>query len=124
MKAKKWRILVYLVLNFFILFAVYRLFIRMGSTVGMILYMVAAAALTVAYYIMNHGFGKPEVGEDDLPAAWSHTEKCAYIDKLARDHERAKKLLYWLFPLILVLGLDVIDLFLLDGIKDALSSLG
>jgi len=123
MQKKNLRILLYLILNFFILFAVYQLFLRAESVVGTILYLVAAAALTVAYYVINRGFGKPITDPAELPKEWNHKEKSEYIEKVTAAHERAKKLLYWLFPLIVVLGIDFINLFLLDGIKNSLSNL-
>ena len=123
MQKKNLRILLYLLLNFCILYAVYQLFLRMESVVGTILYLVAAAALTAAYYVINRGFGRPITDPAELPKEWNHKEKSAYIEKAKASHERAKKLLYWLLPLIVVLGIDFIDLFLLDGIKHSLSRL-
>ena len=123
MKKSTLRILLLLILNFVILFAVYQVFLRLGSMLGMILYLIAAAVLTVAYYIINRGFGKPDIDPDTLPADWNPQKKCAYIEERKAAHVKAKKLLYWLLPLILVIGIDFIDLFLLDGIKDSLSSL-
>ena len=32
-------------------------------------------------------------------------------------HERAKKLLYWLFPIVITLMIDVLDLFVLDSLR-------
>ena len=122
-KKKNLRILLYLVLNFFILFAVYQLFIRMESVVGTVLYLIAAAVLTVLYYIINRGFGRPITDPGELPKEWNHKEKSEYIEKVTAAHERAKKLLYWLLPLIVVLGIDFINLFLLDGIRQSLSNL-
>jgi len=123
MKKSTLRILLLLILNFVILFAVYQVFLRLGSMLGMILYLIAAAVLTVAYYIINRGFGKPDIDPDTLPADWNPQKKCAYIEERKAANAKAKKLLYWLLPLILVIGIDFIDLFLLDGIKDSLSSL-
>lgn len=123
MQKKKLRILLLLILNFIILFAVYQLFIQLESVIGTILYLIAAAVLTVAYYVLNRGFGNPMTDPDTLPKTWTPVEKCAYIEKVTAAHERAKKLLYWLFPLILVLGIDFVNLFLLDGIRESLSSL-
>lgn len=123
MKKSALRIFLLLILNFVILFAVYQIFLRLGSMLGMILYLLAAAVLTVVYYVMNRGFGKPDIDPAALPADWNPQKKCAYIEERKAAHARAKKLLYWLLPLILVIGIDFIDLFLLDGIKDSLSSL-
>ena len=123
MKKSSLRILLFLALNFIILFAVYRLFLRLEWMFGTILYLLAAAVLTVVYYVVNRGFGKPDIDPATLPADWNPPKKSAYIEERRAAHERAKKILYWLFPLILVIGIDFIDLFLADGIRDALSSL-
>ena len=79
-KKKNLRILLYLILNFCILFAVYQLFIRMESVVGTVLYLIAAAVLTVTYYIINRGFGNPITDPGELPKEWNHKEKSEYIE--------------------------------------------
>ena len=123
MKKSSLRILLFLALNFVILFAVYQLFLKMESMLGTVLYLLAAAVLTVVYYVMNRGFGKPDIDPATLPSEWNPPKKSAYIEERRAAHERAKKILYWLFPLILVIGIDFIDLFLMDGIRDAFSAL-
>ena len=123
MKKKSLRTLLLLILNFMILFAVYQLFLKFESILGTVLYLAAAGALTAAYCILNRGFAKPVLNPDELPKSWTPVEKCAYIEKAKSNFEKAKKLLYWLLPIILVLGIDFIDLFLLDGFRRSLSSL-
>lgn len=117
MPKKKLRTLIYLVLNFVIVFAVYRLMLRMQWTWGMIVYLLAAAGLTVAYFIVNRGFGNPITDPAALPEAWSDGEKTEYIAHVTACHERAKKLLYWLFPIVVTLMIDVIELFLADSLR-------
>ena len=113
----KLRTLLLLALNFILLFAVYQLFLRAESTIGMYLYLGAVAVLAVAYYIVNRGFGKPITDADTLPDSWSYKEKCDYVEHVRARHESAKKILYWIFPLILVLLIDFVSVFLLDALR-------
>ena len=71
MKKSSLRILLFLALNFIILFAVYRLFLRLEWMFGTILYLLAAAVLSVVYYVVNRGFGKPDIDPATLPADWN-----------------------------------------------------
>lgn len=113
----KLRTLLVLILNFILLFALYQLLLRAESVVGMYLYLGAVAVLAVAYYIINRGFGKPITDADTLPDSWSYKEKCDYVEHVRARHESAKKILYWLFPLILVLLIDFVSVFLLDALR-------
>lgn len=112
--------LLLLVLNFAIVFTVYQLLLMLHPIAGTILYIIAAAALAIAYYIVNHGFGTPVTDDDALPASWSSVEKCAYVEEARARHARAKKILLWLFPVILTLLLDVAYLFLLQPLIQAI----
>lgn len=117
MKKKNLRTLGLIVLNFVILFGVYQVLLKLESLVGTVLYLLAAGALAVAYYVINRGFGSPTEDASALPADWSPVKKEEYLESRRAAHERAKKLLYWLLPLILVLGIDFIYLFLGDTLR-------
>ena len=118
---RKLRTLLLLALNFILLFAVYQLFLRAESMIGTYVYLIAAAALTVAYYIINRGFGNPITDAALLPDSWSYKEKCDYVEMVKIRHEKAKGLLYWLLPLAVVLLIDFADIFLLDSLRGILS---
>ena len=94
----KLRTLLVLILNFILLFALYQLLLRAESVVGMYLYLIAAAVLSVVYYVINRGFGKPITDPALLPEEWSYKEKCDYVDLVNSRHEKAKKLLFCLLP--------------------------
>ena len=117
----KVRTLLVLILNFILLFALYQLLLRAESVVGMYLYLIAAAVLSVVYYVINRGFGKPITDPALLPEEWSYKEKCDYVELVKSRHEKAKKLLLWLFPLIAVLLIDVAEVFLLDNFRGLFS---
>jgi hypothetical protein len=114
-RSKLW-ILLFLALNFVIAFAVYQLFLRAESMIGTYVYLGAALVLTLAYCIVNRGFGRPISDPAALPDEWSAEEKSAYIADAARRHEIAKKLLYVLFPVVVVLMIDMIQLFVLPSV--------
>lgn len=114
--------LLLLVLNFAILFTVYQILLALHPLIGTILYIIAAAALAIAYYIVNRGFGTPVTDDDALPASWSPVEKCAYVEDAKARHARAKKILLWFFPVILTLLFDVTYLFLLQPLIGALGA--
>lgn len=118
---RKLRTLLLLALNFILLFAVYQLFLRAESMIGTYLYLGAAAALTVAYYIINRGFGNPITDPALLPESWSNKEKSDYVEQVKNRHEKAKKLLYWLLPIAVVLLIDFANIFLLDSLRGMLS---
>ncbi len=114
------RTLLFLVLNFIIVFTVYQIFLHLQLLFGTALYLIAAAVMTVAYYVVNRGFGKPITDPDALPAAWSPVEKTKYIDEVTARHGKARKILLWLLPVILTLMIDMTDLFLIQPILDKL----
>ena len=117
---RKLRTLLLLALNFILLFAVYQLFLRAESMIGTYVYLIATAALTIAYYIINRGFGSPITDASLLPDTWSYKEKCDYVETVKIRHEKAKKLLYWLLPLAVVLLIDFADIFLFDTLRGML----
>lgn len=100
-----------LALNFILLFAVYRIFIRLQWALGTHLFYVAAAGLFIAYVVINRGLGKPVTDPAALPDEWTHKEKSAYIEKVTAAHERAKRLIYVLLPLLVILMIDVVTVF-------------
>ena len=117
---RKLRTLLLLALNFILLFAIYQLFLRAESMIGTYVYLIATAALTIAYYIINRGFGSPITDASLLPDTWSYKEKCDYVETVKIRHEKAKNLLYWLLPLVVVLLIDFADIFLLDTLRGML----
>ena len=117
-KSGKARILLYLALNFVIVFGVYRLFIHLRWAWGTVLYLIAAAALSVAYYIVNRGFGSPIQDPALLPDDWGAAKKREYMDWAKERHRRARGILYWLLPVIVTLMIDAADIFLLETLRE------
>ena len=55
-----------------------------------------------------------------LPEAWSAAEKTAYLADTAKRSEAARKILLWLFPIVLTLLIDITYLFLLEPLLGTL----
>lgn len=116
-----WKKVGYLFLNFILLFGLLRLIIKFAEVqnspvlyyVGVSVYFTAAAALAVLYYVWN-GFTlqKELPTPDDLPQSWDPAIRQAYLVRLAKTKEKAKKLLYVLFPLVLVIAFSYIELWI------------
>lgn len=116
-----WKKVGYLFLNFLLLFGLLRVIIKFAEVqnspvlyyVGVSVYFTAAAALAVLYYVWN-GFTlqKELPTPDDLPQSWDPARRQAYLVRLAKTKEKAKKLLYVLFPLVLVIAFSYIELWI------------
>ena len=114
-----WKKVGYLFLNFILLFGLLRLIIKFAEVqnspvlyyVGVSVYFTAAAALAVLYYVWN-GFTlqKELPTPDDLPQSWDPARRQAYLVRLANTMEKARRLLYVLFPLIVVIAFSYVEL--------------
>ena len=111
----------YLFLNFILLFGLLRLIIKFAEVqnsptiyyVGVSLYFTAAAALAILYYVWNGFTLQKELPPPDaLPESWDPARRQSYLVRLAKTKERAKKLLYVLFPLVLVIAFSYIELWI------------
>ena len=116
-----WKKVGYLFLNFILLFGLLRLIIKFAEVqnspvlyyVGVSVYFTAAAALAVLYYVWNGFTLQMELPTpDDLPQSWDPARRQAYLVRLAKTKEKAKKLLYVLFPLVLVIAFSYIELWI------------
>ncbi len=116
-----WKKVGYLFLNFVLLFGLLRLIIKFAEVqnsptiyyVGVSLYFTAAAALAILYYVWNGFTLQKELSPPDaLPESWDPDRRQSYLVRLAKTKERAKKLLYVLFPLVLVIAFSYIELWI------------
>lgn len=114
-KPFNWRLLLTLVGNTVIIFAIYRLAIQ--TTVFpwvMGLYLVAAAVMTVVFVAYNRGFSRRGVTPEMLPDTMSAQEKCEFIADGERRLKKSKWMLTVLFPLLVTFAYDIIELFVLE----------
>ena len=64
--------------------------------------------LFLAYVIINRGISNDVPEKDQLTDELSEAEKEALIEEIKRRHAKAKPLLYFLFPLVFIVGFDVV----------------
>lgn len=120
-KPFNWVLLTVLVGNTVIFFAVYRLAIQTTVFPFVLgLYLTLAAVLTVAYVVYNRGFSRRGVTADMLPDTMSAQEKCEFIADGERRMKKSKWMLTILFPLLVTFGFDIMELFVVDYLKNIL----
>ena len=108
-----------LVLNFFLIFALFRVLIALGEryravwlyyTVT-IVYGVAAAGLFIAYFILNGcTLENRDRTAEELPARWTEEKKADFLEKQPERRRRAKTLLYVFLPVVVTLLVSYIEL--------------
>ncbi len=115
--------LLILFVNFVLLYALLRLIIELGVRfrspmiyyIGTGAYMLAAAGLLIAYFVLNgFSFGKETPTWDELSAGgrWSDEKKADFLRNLPARRAKAKQLLYVLLPIIVTLFVSYMELFL------------
>lgn len=97
-----------LMLSFVIIIGVY--FVAVKFDFGYIVYIYAAVAcgLIVAYFVINRGFESSPPDISQLPEEWDEARKSEYISECNIRHARAKKLLFVLLPVLVVLMIETI----------------
>jgi len=71
------------------------------------LYLIASA-LFVVYFYLSYGFAKVLPTKDELNPAWSEEKRARYAEKLVRNKEYSKALIYPLLPLMAVMAFDIV----------------
>jgi len=121
-KPFNWRLLLTLVGNTLIIFAVYRLAIQTTLFPYVLgLYLAAAAVMTVIFVVYNRGFSRRGVTAEMLPDTMSAEEKCEFIADGERRLKKSKWMLTVLFPLLFTFTYDIIELFVLEYFTALLS---
>jgi hypothetical protein len=84
-------------------------------------YYGAAAVLGVGYVAYNRFFMRKGMTPEMLPDTMTPVEKRQYLDAPAVWREKSKWMLFLLIPLILVIGADIVILFLLPTLREVFS---
>ena len=109
-----------LFLNFVLIYAALRLIIELSERTGQIwLYytgmtvvFAATAGLFIAYFVLNgFTFEGRERTWDELPEAWDDAKKRDFLAALPGRREKAKSLLFVIFPLTVTLAISFAELF-------------
>ena len=85
-------------------------------------YLYAALALLLVFVVMNRGLSREEVTPEMVKPIYQKEERVQIAAKINRGKKRARIVLYFLIPLLLVLLLDLADLFVLTPLLRALSA--
>ena len=64
--------------------------------------------LLLAFIMVNRGVSTDIPTPDQLSASKSAAEKEAFIDEISRRRKRARPLLYMIFPLVFIVGFDMV----------------
>ena len=108
-----------LFLNFLLLYGLLRLIIMLAERTGAIwiyyagtaLYAAAIVALFVAFFILNgYTLNRVEFLPEDLPDRWSEERKRDWLARLPENRAKAKRLIYFLLPLVVTLLISYIEL--------------
>ena len=108
-----------LFLNFLLLYGLLRLIITLAERTGhiwiyyagTILYGATVIALFVAFFILNgYTLNRVEFLPEDLPDRWSEEQKQAWLARYPENRAKAKRLLFFLLPLIVTLFISYIEL--------------
>ena len=92
--------------------------------VAVALYSVITLAVALWYIIYNKGNISGKVTPDMLPLEWSLDRKQAFIDDLATRRKKSKWALLILIPMILVFGLEMLELYVFPSVSALLLALG
>lgn len=113
---------IFLALNTFLFFGLYRVLLAIGELtqetfyafLSMILYMALLLGFTVTYLVYNRLFLSQGITPEDLPDTMTATEKEAYIADGKRRKESSKWMLTIIIPLLFTFLVDAVDIFIID----------
>ncbi|MBR4292256.1 MAG: hypothetical protein IKT54_01410 [Clostridia bacterium] len=107
-KRPKWIRLLYVALIFLVFEAVYMTGLHFEWKPIVYIYAIAATLLFLAYFVINAGFENKPIPLDALPEAWDDDKKKRFAENDKKRKEIARKLMYFIIPLLLVIGIDIV----------------
>lgn len=111
-KPFNWRLLLILVGNTAVIFAVYRVSMSFKWFPWVLgIYLAATAGLAIAFTVYNRGFSRRGITADMLPDTMSAEEKCEFIADGERRMKKSKWMLTLLIPFIVTFTYDLLELF-------------
>lgn len=98
----------YLVGSFFGIITLYIILRKLELTLLVDCIYIATSALFVVYFYLSYGFAKDLPTKDDLNPAWSEERRSRYAERIRRNKEKSKALIYPMLPLMAVMAFDLI----------------
>ena len=116
-----WKTIIKLVLLFAVSYGFYQFVLQMAEPYGLpiynkvcaavvTVYVLAVTVLGVIYIILNKGISNDIPTKDQLRDDWDNKTKEKYIEDLIKSKKKARKLLYFIAPLVFTLLLDMLYL--------------
>ena len=87
-------------------------------------YWLILAVFAIVYVAYNRAFSRKGMTVDMLPPEWTLEQKQAFIDDLAARRKKSKWALLILIPMILVFGLEMLELYVFPSLNTLLLALG
>ncbi|MBR6558507.1 MAG: hypothetical protein IKT70_05790 [Clostridia bacterium] len=82
-----------------------------------LVYYVLAGVGVVAVFLLNRGFNSKPTKKEDLSDEMTDEEKDAYLEEEKRRMGISRVIMYFLLPLIVVIFIDLLDLYFRDLIN-------
>jgi len=83
-------------------------------------YFALTLGFSIAYIVYNRGFSRKNLTLDMLPDTMSDAEKQAFIDDGNERLDKSKWMITIIFPLIMTFMIDIVVLFMMEPLIDAL----
>lgn len=91
--------------------------ISVGAYIAVIaIYSIITLAAAVWYILYNRGLAGTKLTSDMLPKEWSAEQKKEFMDNYTARRQKSKKVLLILIPMIATFFLEVLDIYVLQGI--------
>lgn len=123
LKSFNWSRLLILFVSTIALFSIYEALLsleeqsRLGYSITMPVFFIAATALVCAVVFLNHGTSRREITPEMLDSDLPPEESARVCEGLNRHKKWARRLMYPLVPLLLTLLLDIFYLFWEDTLQ-------
>lgn len=91
--------------------------LSVGAYIAVIaIYSVITLSAAVWYILYNRGLAGTNLTSDMLPKEWSAEQKKEFMDNYTARRQKSKKALLILIPMIATFFLEVLDIYVLQGI--------
>lgn len=91
--------------------------LSVGAYIAVIaIYSVITLVAAIWYILYNRGLAGTKITSDMLPKEWSTEQKKEFMDDYTARRQKSKKALLILVPMIATFFLEVLDIYVLQGI--------
>lgn len=113
----KLRRLLLLAVSFIVIYGVYAAGCHFQFKPIVPIYFIALLGLLVAFIILNRGIDTKLPERGDLPEEWSEGQKTDYLERAGKRRVIARRLLFFIIPLLLTFAIDLVYLSFFAGLN-------